>query len=227
MKTKKKTSTARKKVEKKLEKDIVADGDYEEYGCSRKKRKHLYALIVIVLVMAGLGYFFRAQFIVATVNGQPIWRWEVVADLEKQGGKRIVDTLVTKALVLQEAEKKGVTISDSQIDKEIKKVSDEIKKQGQELDKLLEAQGMTRDDLVEQIRMQKLVEKMAGEVKVSDKEVEDYMEETKESIPEDMETEEVEKNVRENLRQQKLNEKIQTWINSLKEKAEINELLKY
>lgn len=191
------------------------------------KRKKLTLFLTVLVIVLGLLYYFRGQFVVATVNGQPIWRWQVIKELEKQGGKSVVDSLVTKALIFQEAKKKNISVGLDEIKKGIKEIEEEVKSQGQELDSLLEMQGLKRSDLEEQVRMQKLVEKMAGEVKVTDKEVEKYIEENKEGIPEDADMDEVRKNVKGNLRQQKLNEKIQSWLDSLREKAKIDKLLGY
>lgn len=188
------------------------------------KRSLLLALVVIAL--AGLVYYFKGLFIVATVNGQPISRLALVRELEKQGGKQTLDGLITKTLVLQEAKKQGITVSGDEVGEEIKKIEENLTQQGQDLDKLLSTQGMTRNDLTQQIKLQKLVEKMAKkDISVSDQEVNDYLEKNKDTLPKGVDAEQIKVNIKQQLEQQKLNEKAQSLIQSLREKAKINYFL--
>lgn len=189
-------------------------------------KKYLIAGIVIILV-AALLYTFRSLFIVATVNGQPISRLTVVTELEKQGGKQTLTTLVTKTLIEQEAAKKRITVSQKDIDEEIKKIEASLAKQGQTLDQVLQLQGMSRDALVSQIRIQKLVEKLVGNVPVTDKEVAAYIETNKSTIAETSNMDEVKKSVKLQLQQQKVNEKAQALIQKLQKDAKINYFLQY
>src|SRR5579872_4498934 len=68
-------------------------------------------LIIVVIILAILGYIFRSWFFVATVNGQLITRMELDRQLEQQDGKQVLDSLVTQKLVMQEADAKHITIS--------------------------------------------------------------------------------------------------------------------
>lgn len=189
---------------------------------SKVKEKGLIPFFVILL-LSGLFYYFKNQFIVALVNNQPIWRFTLIREVEKQAGKTTLESLITKALVLQEAKKEGVKISDKEIDEELKNLETSLKEQGQDLDKLLEAQGMDRAEIKEQIRMQKTVEAIVGQdVEVSDEEIDAYIEENKSFLPEDQDVEEIKPVVREQLKQQKMSEKIGEWLESLREKANIN-----
>lgn len=193
----------------------------------KKARKApIFIILLAIIILAGTLYYFKGQFIVATVNGKPIWRFTLISELEKQEGKKVLDSLVTKTLILQEAEKQNVTVGDEEIDQEIKQLEENFAKQGQDLNQLLDLQGMTRDRLREQIKIQKIVEKIAGkDVNITDQEVDDYIEENKDSIPKDLDIEEIKENIKEQLRQQKINQKIQLWIESLHDKAKINYFL--
>ena len=179
--------------------------------------------LLVVIILTLLFYFSKGLFVAATVNGQPIWRLTLVKELEKQAGKKVLDSLITRTLILQEASKQKIAISEEEINQAVKQVEDELTKQGQSLDQLLLAQGITRDELNEQIKLQKIVEKIAGkDIKITDEEVKDYFEENKSSFPKDKKFEEVEEDIKEQLEQEKLSEKIQTWIQSLRNAAKIN-----
>lgn len=195
---------------------------------SIRENKIPVGLLVGALILGGLLYYFRGLFIAATINGEPVSRIALIQELEKQGGKQALNTLVTKTLVMQEARKKNVTVSKDEINAEMKKIEDNLKSQGQNLDQVLQIQGMTRPGLEEQIKLQKMVEKMVGkEITVSAKEVDDYIEKNKATFPEGTDIERERPKVQEQLKQQKLSERIQTWLEKLQKDAKIDYLVTY
>lgn len=182
--------------------------------------------LIVVAVFLALG-FLKNQFVAATVNGKQISRIELTRELEKKEGKRILDNLITETLILEAAEKKKIAVNDAEVDSEIKKLEKNLSGQGQNLDDLLVAQNFTRAELKKQVKMQLIVKKLVGEVKVIDKEVDDYLEQNKDSIPEDTNKEELKTSIKEQLIQQKTNDKIQLILSELQKKAKIEYLLKF
>jgi parvulin-like peptidyl-prolyl isomerase len=177
-------------------------------------------LVIIVLLL--LAFMFRNKLIVATVNGQPITRFALIKELEKAAGRQTLDSLVTQSLVYQEARKQGVEVSTQELDEEISKIEENITSQGQDLDTLLQAQGMSRSELREQIKIQKIVEKIVGQdVIVSEEELASYMEENADFMPEDVDEVEYKEQVRAQLTQQQVGEKIQTWLQELRGNANV------
>jgi foldase protein PrsA len=173
-------------------------------------------------------YFFRGLFVAAVVNGQPISRLEVVRQTEQQNGKQTLDTLVRNALIEQKAKEQNVSVTDKEIEDEIKKLQDNLSKQGQNLDQVLTAQGLSKDDLNKLIRLDKLVAKMVGkDVKVSDEEVAQYIEQNSEALPQGVGEAELRTQVTEQLKQQKTNEKVRTWLADLQKEAKINYFVTY
>lgn len=192
------------------------------------KLKKSYIIIALGIVALGvLIYLVRGFFVVALVNGQPITRLEVIQQLEKTTGKQVLDGMIVKALVLQEANKKRVTVSDKDISDEVKRVEDLLAKSGQKLDQALAMRGLSQAEWKEQIKLQKLAEKIVGDIAVSDKEVADYISQNKEALGTDTPEDQLKKDVQEQLKSQKISEKIQTWLESLKTSAKINYLIKY
>ena len=191
-----------------------------------RKKILIVAFPLALVILAGLFYRFKNQFIAATVNGQPIWRYTLRNELEKQAGRKALETLVTKTLILQEAKKQKVAVSDEEINQEVKKIEENFSKQGQNLDQLLANQGITRKEFKKQIEIQKIVEKLAGgEISVSDQEVDNYLEENKNLIPEGANIDEIKAGIKQQLEQQKMSEKIQSWLQSLHDQAKINYFL--
>jgi parvulin-like peptidyl-prolyl isomerase len=190
-------------------------------------RKSYVALIVVIVLLGALIYYFRGIFVAAVVNGQPISRLEVVQQAEKQSGKQTLDTLVRDALIEQEAKKENVTVNDKEVNTEITTLQGNLKKQGQTLDQVLATQGMSQDDLKRLIRLDKLVQKMVGKnIKISDKEVSDYINKNKDSLPNADEAT-LKKQVKSQLTQQKTNEAVQAWLANIQQKANITYFVQY
>lgn len=193
---------------------------------SRIKLKNLIIPAIIIVVIIFLGVF-KNQFIVATVNGQPITRIQLINQLEKKDGKTILQSLITEQLILQEAKKQNVSVSDADVKAEIATIEKTISAQGQNIDTLLAQQGMSRADLNDQVKIQLLLKKMVGsDIKVTDKDVDDYVEQNKEAMPAEI-TPAIRDQVKQQLEQQKLNEKIQAFVANLQSKAKIDYLRKY
>jgi parvulin-like peptidyl-prolyl isomerase len=191
-----------------------------------KQPKVFVPLIIIALILAA--FYLKGLFIVALINGEPISRLTIVQELEKQGGKQALSSLVNQTLILQEAKKKNVQVIQAEIDKAEKKIEDSLKAQGQSLDTALTMQGMTRKDLALQLKLRSLVEKLlADKIKVTEKEIADYIEKNKDTFPTTLTSDQIKTSVEEQLKQQKLASESQTWIEGLKKNAKINYFVNY
>lgn len=191
-----------------------------------KQPKFFIPLIVIALIL--LVFLLKGLFVAALVNGQPITRIAVIRDLEKQGGKQALSSLVNQTLILQEAKKKNVQVSQAEIDAQSKQIEDSLKKQGQNLDTALAMQGMTRQDFLMQLKLRSLVEKLlADQIKVTDNEINEYIEKNKDTLPTNLKESEIKNGVREQLKQQKMASASQSWLANLTKNAKINYLVSY
>jgi parvulin-like peptidyl-prolyl isomerase len=191
-----------------------------------KQPKVLIGLIVVILIVAA--FLLKGLFIAALVNGQPIARLTVISELEKQSGKQALTSLINQALIFQEAKKKKITVTQSELDASLKQIEDSLKSQGQDLNTALAAQGMTMQDLMTQLKLRSLVEKLlADKIKVTDTEVSDYITKNKDTLPTNMTEAELRKNVEDQLKQQKLGSASQTWLDQLNKDAKINYFVNY
>ena len=115
-----------------------------------------------------------------------------------------------------------------EIDEEIARIAEQLTAQGQELDQVLEMQGMTREDLVKQVRLQKIVERIfADQIVITDEDIAGYLETYGDSLSEEMTEEEKKAVATEQLKQQKLAESYYGWIDGLRGEAKINYLVNY
>ena len=193
--------------------------------------KKVFKNIGLIVLVVGLAYGFVKMFVAAYVNGRLISRLSVVRELEKQGGKKTLDALIIKSLIAQEAKKRKITVTQSEIDTELKKVEDNVKAQGVDLETVLKEEGMSKSDLIEEIKIQVKVTKMVEKnIKVTDKEIEDYIASQKEQLAllqQESPSEVSKTEAASQLKAQKLQKEIQTLIADLKAKAKIKYFMNY
>lgn len=185
-----------------------------------RKPQILVPLAVLLAVI--LVYLLKGWFVVALVNGQLITRPAFESAMEKQAGKQILSNLVTEKLIQQEAAKKGITVPQSELTAQEKKIDQQLASQGQTLDQALQVRGMTRKDLEDQLRLNSLIQKLlANETKVSDADVQDYIDKNKDSLPTGQSDAQLRATVKQQLEQQKLSTAEQSLIQKLQQQAHI------
>lgn len=194
------------------------------------KRTFIFGLVggaVLLAIVLG-AWFGKGLVVAATVNGAPISRLSVVKELEKQSGKAALESLIRKKLIDDEVRGKNILVSKDEIDQEMKKIEAQVALQGGTLNDVLQQQGMTEEQLREQIEVQKKIEKLLGDkVSVSDAEVEAYATKNKIEFPKDQQPEEAKASLKEQLKQQKFQQEAQGWISDLTTKAKIQYYVNY
>ncbi len=220
-----------KKVSKKTvsSKALMQEAKVEPKASVRKRPSKKTILFFLgVVIVAVLIYLFRGFFVAATVNGELVSRWTLNQQMEKQVGEKTLNDLITKKLILQEMKKKGIVVSDDEVNAEIKKIEDALKEQGRTLDEALQAQGISKVELNEQLKIQKMIEKLfSKDSTVSEEEVDKYLTDNADVLPADENPEVLRASVKEQLKQQKLTEKFQTWLQELQAKATINRFVQF
>jgi hypothetical protein len=179
---------------------------------------------VIIVLLAALAYVGLQQLIIASVNGVPVSRLTLIKEMESQGGAQVLESLITKELILQAAKKQSITVSDEEIEEELNKLREQLSSSGQNFDEILAMQGLTMERVNEELRLQKIIEKATiGDLTISDEEVDSYIEQNKSFMPEDQDTADAafRDSIREQLKQQKLSTSMQEWIGKLQSEADI------
>lgn len=163
----------------------------------------------------------KKYFIAATVNGQPISKWELNDQLMKKFGSQTLDNLINERLILAAVRGKGVFISNSEIEARLKEVEEKIKGKAT-LDEALKAQGFSRQDFKRQLEIQISIEKLfSKESTVSAKEVEEYISNNKDSYKKATDPSQVREEVRSILARQKMSDLFENWFSEIKNKAKI------
>jgi parvulin-like peptidyl-prolyl isomerase len=193
-----------------------------------KNKKIVLGIGIAVIALVLLAVLFKSIFIAAIVNGEPVTRLSVISVLEKQGGKTTLDNLITKKLILQEAKKRNVLVTQSDIDKEIKKIESNLQTQGSTLDQALSSQGMTKSDLNEELKIQVALSKMVGTTAtITKKEINDFVTENKAQMTPETTDEQFREQATQALKQQKLQVKTQDFVKNLQDKAQVTHFVSY
>jgi len=147
--------------------------------------------------------------------------------LELASGKDALDSIIKEKLITMEASKKGIKISDDDVNAEIKKVEESLKTQGTTLDDALAQQGMSREDLRKRIVIQLSITKLVEDkTSVSDQEVEEYIKTNNTPLTKGKEADE-KASIKEQIKNQKLSDEAAKLVDQLMTAAKINYWVKY
>ncbi len=195
----------------------------------------------------------ESQEVVATVNGEEIAREELevmleqqkqqyqmqgmdldsedMSDMLEQLERQILDSLVANLLMAQAAEEKGISVSEEELEQEYQDLVAQFGGE-EELNQQLEAAGITREEIKEDIARtlpaQKYMESYKEEniseedLEVSEEELKAVYDQYSAQMGEEFgEFEEVKPQLEEDLKRQKENEVLQSHVEELREEAEI------
>lgn len=193
----------------------------------RSRMMKIGLIAAAVLVVLGLLFAFKSLFLAAMVDGHFISRHAVVSELERQGGKDTLDNLIDKQLITAEAKSKNITITEDELNEEMKKFEDQFSAVGQSLDEVLAMENLSRDNLKDQIRIRKMIEKLIGDkVNISDEDLNKNITDSQITLPAGQE-EETKNQIREQMKQDKLAELSLDLIKDLRSKAKIYTFVEY
>jgi foldase protein PrsA len=216
-------------MNKEHKEEVVAQETHEDELTKKVpmiSTKNAIILSSIIIVLALL-FSYKSVFIAAVVNGSPISRLSVINEIEKKSGKAALDSIIIQKILADEVQKRGITVSEADIDAEMKIIEARFTAQGATLDAMLTAQGLTRDDVKKQIVTQVQVEKLLGDkIAVSDSEVSKYVTDNKITVPKDKDAE-MRTQVAAQLKQDKTNKEGNALVESLRSEAKVTYFVQY
>lgn len=206
-----------------LKTSVIETVEGQTPNISYQPRKKLPILpIVILLVAIGVAIlmFNKGLLVAATVNGTPIFRWELSSTLINRYGTQTLESMIGERLIAEEAKKAGVVVTES----DIKEKEDEIVQSfggNVSLDELLQYQGISKSDFDNQVKLQIMATKLLEKgISVEEGEIDSYITENKKTMIASTEAD-MKEEAKTILFEQKLNEKIQPWFTDIKSKATI------
>lgn len=218
-----KTSTTKSK-----NKDVVRKNANLTTSGDHKNKKFVFMLLLSLLLISLVLFLNSAykRMYIAKVNGRPISRLEYIKELEKNDKGVVLDNMITKAIIFQEAEKNGIKISDSDIQTELSNIRLSVESQGTTLEEILLYQGVTYEQLLENIEIQKILEIiLKDDIAVTDEEVEEMYEENKDIYGSEKSYEELKESIRYQLMQSKITDSYKSWLDGKKSSSNIQKYL--
>lgn len=213
-----------KKVRDEEKKEPEAKKETEATNKKKTSKKYGPTIFVLVFfVLIGLWiYLHLGWFVVASVNGKLIWRTDLIRELEKQSGKQMVDFLVNRSLIYQEAAKKNVNVTEDEIKAELGKYDQQLKAQGSSLTDALALQGLNENSFKDELKYELTVRKLlADKINVTDEEVKQYYEQNKSQFGKDQTLEDLKDTIKQLLSNQKLSLNYSSFIQDLKSAAKL------
>jgi len=180
-------------------------------------------IVYIAILLIGVSLLFsykKSWFVAAMVNNSPITNFELLSRMNQQFRTQVLTQMINEKIILDEAQKKGVSVEDTEINGKLKEVEDSVGG-AQTLDNLLSQQGQTRTGLKEQIKFQLIVEKLySQEATVSAEEVSKYIEQNKDFLQATDSAGQT-KEATDTLKQERLTKTFQEKFQALKSAAKV------
>lgn len=169
--------------------DIAPETKKAEITISKKSIKIVVVLLVIVIIVGVVGwnYYEKQKKIVATVDGEVITIDElnkVFAALPAQyqglvTKASLLDQLVQAKVLYLEAQKQGITISDTELNEKLDNLKKEMGLTDEAFDAELTKQGANKDEIIDNFKKQLVIKKYLDEkvfntISVSEDDVKTY-----------------------------------------------------
>ncbi len=213
---------------RKKTKKVVKEKQSEVVAVKKTAGKPWLTKVLVLVLIGAVAYLMRSFLFAAFVGYSPITRYELVKTLEKSHGQEALEELISKKIVYNEAKAKGIIVSKSEIDSEIANIRTSLEAQGGSLENILLSQGQTLADVEENVRLQKLVERLLGDMlKVSEEEARSYFETNAASFEEGTTFEDIKEDLISSLSQQKLGSEFDKWITERKAATKVYYLLNF
>lgn len=178
--------------------------------------------VVLVGFCLVAAYMANQWLVVAHVNGSSISRLDYIREMEAKVGDQTMNELITEELIWQQANSQGISVPAEEIDAEIEEIRASMAAQGQELEQLLAMQGMTENQLREQIVLQRLLTTLAGvDETIDEEELTAYIEANRDFFPDEMTEEELDRYARDRYLAENNQDLIQNYLQQLRMEANI------
>lgn len=227
----KRVNKKEKSEEKSLQNDILEEKEKKETRGKKSFSKRFVLFVFVLLLLSAFALWIYSHldwFIVATVNGKPIWRTELIKELEKRSGKETASFLLNKALIYQEARNKNINVSSDEIKDLFNKYDEQLKAQGTSLKDALTFQGITEDQYKDELKFEVLVKKLlADKITVTDDEIKEYYDKNKDQFGKDQSLDNVKETIKQFLSDQKISTSYPTFIKDLESKAKIKRFFNF
>src|SRR3989344_4101761 len=157
--------------------------------------------------------------VIAMVDGSPIFRYQVERQLFAQGGKSVLDSLVTQKLIEKALDEKKVQADAGKVEDRIAQIKSSLNP-GETWEDALARQGMTEAGVRDIITLQSRIETaVSGEASVSAEEIDKYVKDNGQFLT-GKTNDEKRKEAEDALKQSKLAEAVDAWVTKVRDDGE-------
>jgi hypothetical protein len=227
MAAKKKTTIKRAEAKKTTETKTTDTkrGLFASWKSDLKKnprKKWTYIILVVIVAVGILAYYKANYFIAATVNGEPITRYALVVELEKQGAQQVLEQMVTNKLILQKAKEAGIEVTQEEMDKEIARIEESLVAQGADLETMLSFYNQTKESFMDGVKQNLLIkELMKDKVEVTDSDIEEYFNSNTSEFPEGSTLDDLKEQIYNTLYDNEVGMAYQEWLQETKNSSNV------
>lgn len=176
-----------------------------------------------------LGFLYKKNIIAfAFVNGEAISLTDTIQLIRTGYSPQVFDAFMTEKLVEIEARKRGIIVSKEEIEKDIRRIEEDLALQGKTLTEVLVNSDQSLEDFQRNVKFHLTVYKLLSDnVEITPEEVDKYIKENDYIFSSPKERVEVEKEVEELLFKEKLSAEYDKWIRDVKAGSEIDYLVHF
>ncbi|MEW6447016.1 MAG: SurA N-terminal domain-containing protein [Bacillota bacterium] len=176
--------------------------------------------VVAALLAAPLSWYTYSGRAIAEVNGTPIRYCEFQGNLEKYYGTEVIEYLIQKTIIEQEARKRKLVVAQKEVDERFNDLLSQYPSK-EEFQNFLKRERLTVGDVREQIAVQLLAEKLVGKVELKEKDLREYYEQFRYSRYQDQPYEKVRNQVEEDYESAMRARLVPQTVQSLRKKARV------
>jgi hypothetical protein len=182
-------------------------------------------VVIGLIVLAGILLATNKGWVVAAVvNGKPIYTWQLNHTLRARFGEQTLEGMIGETLIAEQAKSSGVQVTQQDVDAKQQEVLASLGADVK-LEDLLKFQGLTKEDFINQLRLQLLVEKLlTKDLTITDTDVNNYIATNRATLtatdPAMLKAEATQQ-----IKTNTVNDKLQEWFSQVREGAKVLKFL--
>lgn len=181
-------------------------------------------LVGLIVLFAVLTVVNKGWLVAATVDGQPVFRWQLSNTLISRYGQQTLEGMIGETLIAKEARKSGVIVTDGEMKDKQKEILSSLGT-NVSLEDFLKFQGLSEKDFQQQLKIQLTVERLlTKDLSITEKDIDNYIATNRATL---IATEPamLRQEARKAIIGSVVGEKLQTWFVKLREKAKVMKFL--
>lgn len=176
---------------------------------------------LLIVVIALLTYKLGPWMVPTIVDNKLVTRFELWSRLEKAYGTQTLDDMVNEKILDGAITKAGITVDQTKIDKQMADLETQFQATGG-LDEALKQRGLSRPDLIKQVKTQLAVEELlADKMTPTEAEIQKEFDDNANTLYQSKKLDDVKSAITDQLKDAKLRDAFLTWFAEVKKAATV------